>query len=541
MTSRHSAGAAAPFAGTPRFIVLAILLVSALGKLAAQTAPPAPAVPAQTAEVSAASQLTAIERRLDTLTETLTQTQAELRRSLLEIERLHTELDALRSHASSARIDPASQAPDSGAPIGRANSGAGADGSLSNRVESLEEQQEILQAEIKQHEQTKVETESRYSLRVTGLILFNAFSNAGVVDDAELPAYALPRLAGSSHGSLGATLRQTVLGLDATGPAIAGARTSATANADFFGGTASDAFGYSSPSGSVRLRDAELGLDWSKTSLRAGYTGPLISPWSPTSYATVAEPSLAGAGNLWTWSPQLSLDRRVPLTQRTGLHLQLGLIDPSASNTASAQLVSPVEASRRPGVEGRVSYRGDRQPNDEHSPVFGIGGYTASQAYSGVPAIHSWAATGDWRIPLAQWASLSGELYRGNALGGLGGGTYKDTVAGTDPATGVSRTLGVETAGGWAQLKLIPNARTEANFIFGQDDAFTANFRRLSIASSSSYSTIVRNNSIVANFVYRPFTSVVLSPEYRRILTWTLLGYGPSTANIFTLSAGYRF
>jgi hypothetical protein len=536
MTRSHPDAAAARSAGTPRLIVLALLLASASGRLHAQTTPPEP-----TSAATAASQLTAIEHRLDTLTETLTQTQAQLRQSLLEIERLHAELDALRSRPSSSQTAPDAAVTNYGGPIGQASSSAGTQSPLSNRVESLEEQQDVLQAEIKQHEQTKVETESKYSLRVTGLVLFNAFSNAGVVDDAELPAYALPRLGGSSHGSLGATLRQTVVGLDAMGPVIAGARTSAIVNADFFGGTSSNTFGYTSPSGYIRLRDAEVSLDWSKTRLRAGYTGPLISPWSPTSYATVAEPALAGSGNLWTWSPQLRVDQEVPLATRSSLHLEAGLIDPPVSNTTSAQLVSPVEASRRPGLEGRVSYRGDRQFNDDRSIVFGIGGYSASQVYSGVPAIHSWAVTGDWRIPLARWATLSGELYRGNALGGLGGGTYKDAVIGTDPATALSRTLGVETAGGWAQFKLIPNARTEANFIFGQDDAFTANFRRLAIAPSPSYLTIVRNNSIVANFVYRPLASVVLSPEYRRILTWTLSGSGPSTANIFTLSAGYRF
>jgi hypothetical protein len=530
MTSSHPNAdtKATPFTGTPRLIVLALLLASVLGTLRAQTTPPARA----STDV-AASHLTAIEHRLDTLTETLTQTQTQLRQSLLEIQRLHAELDSLRSQASSSPIAAPAASP--------AAPGSATDGSLDNRVESLEEQQDILQAEIEQHEQTKVETESKYSLRVTGLVLFNAFSNAGVVDDAELPAYAIARVPGSSHGSLGATLRQTVLGLNATGPVIAGARTSAILNADFFGGMASNAFGYTSPSGYVRLRDAQVGLDWNRTSVRAGYIGPLISPWSPSSYATVAEPALAGAGNLWTWSPQIRLDEEIPLAPANSLHLEAGLIDPPASNSSAAQLVSPVEASRRPGLEGRVSYRGGRQSNDERSIVFGVGGHTASQVYSGVPAIHSWAVTGDWRIPLARWASLSGEIYRGNALGGLGGGAYKDTVTGTDPATGLSRTLGVETAGGWSQLKLIPNTRTEANFMFGLDDAFTGNFKRLGIATTPSYSTIVRNSSIVANFVYRPLASVILSPEYRRILTWTVYGPRPSTANLFTLSAGYRF
>ena len=47
----------------------------------------------------------------------------------------------------------------------------------------MREQQEAMQAEIKQHDQTKVETFSKYPLRLRGLILFNAFSNAGVVDN----------------------------------------------------------------------------------------------------------------------------------------------------------------------------------------------------------------------------------------------------------------------------------------------------------------------------------------------------------------------
>jgi hypothetical protein len=525
MTGCHpnAAAKAKPFARNPRLAVLALLFAGSSGCLLAQTAPTVQAAPD-----TEALRLTEMERRLDSLTQTLAKTQAELRQSLLEIQHMRAELDSVRSQAHSAPIAPAPPVPPP-APA------PGTDASLGHRVDSLEEQQEVLQAEVKQHDQIKVETELKYKLRVTGLVLFNAFSNAGVVDDAQLPAYARARVVGSSHGSSGATLSQTVLGVDAAGPVIGGARTSALVNVDFFGYTSVNDFGYTTSTGSVRMREAEFALDWNRTSLRAGYTSPLISPWSPTSYATVAEPALAWSGNLWMWAPQLSIDQRIPLASQSSLHLQVGLLDPPASNTTSVQLVSPVEASRLPGLEGRLSYSAG------HSLVLGVGGYTASQVYTGFPAIHSWAVTGDWRIPLSRWASLSGELYRGNALGGLGGGAYKDTVTGTDSATGLSRTLGVETAGGWAQFKLTPNARTEANFMFGLDDAFTGNFKRLGIGATPSYSTIVRNSSVVANFVYRPLASVVLSPEYRRILTWTVYGPGPSTANIFTLSAGYRF
>ena len=116
-------------------------------------------------------------------------------------------------------------------------------------LEAIREQQDAMQAEIKQHDQTKVETFSKYPLRLSGLILFNAFSNAGVVDNTELPTIALARFPGASHGSSGATLKQTLLTLDATGPRIAGARSSANVSIDFFGGVSSNTYGYSSSAG----------------------------------------------------------------------------------------------------------------------------------------------------------------------------------------------------------------------------------------------------------------------------------------------------
>jgi hypothetical protein len=42
------------------------------------------------------------------------------------------------------------------------------------------------------------------------------------------------------------------------------------------------------------------------------------------------------------------------------------------------------------------------------------------------------------------------------------------------------------------------------------------------------------------NLIFRPKTYLILSPEYRRIWTWPIHG-SASTADIFTLSAGYQF
>ena len=100
----------------------------------------------------------------------------------------------------------------------------------------LEENAEVLAAQVKQHEQTKVESDSKFPVHLTGMVLFNAFANAGAVDAIDLPTSALRRQPGESHGNVGGSMRQTWLGLEGRGPILGGLRTSARIDFDFFGG-----------------------------------------------------------------------------------------------------------------------------------------------------------------------------------------------------------------------------------------------------------------------------------------------------------------
>jgi uncharacterized coiled-coil protein SlyX len=483
-------------------------------------------------DASAAEQqrVVAIETKLNELNDALSQTEKMLEKSRAEIQALHAQLDALRAQGAgtSASVPP----PDT----------QNANTDHPQELEAMREQQDAMQAEIKQHDQSKVETFSKYPLRLSGLILFNAFSNAGVVDDTDLPTIALARFPGSSHGSSGATLKQTLLTLDATGPRIAGARSSANVSIDFFGGVSSNSYGYSASAGVVRMRQSWVSLDWYKTTVQAGYTVPLISPLSPTSYATVAQPGMAGSGNLWTWSPQIQVEQRIPFSEQRRIGLEGGLIDPPASGYTANQLDSPVEASRHPGYEGRISYTADGTRKGVPRPfALGVSGYSAHQFYSSATQIHSWAVTGDWQIPILRWFALTGEAYRGRSLGGLGGGTYKDILTGPDYLTGLTRTTGVETAGGWSQLKFIPSSTFQLNAAYGLDDAFASNFEAFNFSAPTEAAiSSTRNSSIVANLIYRPKTYLILSPEYRRIKTWPYTGPA-NTANIFTITAGYEF
>ena len=509
-----------------------LLFLSPLHLLAAQAPAPYPSSAGSTATVQDETQhksSAALAQRLETVSAALTLTQQNLRQSMQEVDRLAEELRTLRTElagrtgapppAASAIIEP---------PIA----------SSTSTLSRVQEEQEAMAAEIQQHDQTKVESVSKYPVRIDGLLLFNAFSNVGVVDNIDLPTLSLDRLPGESHGSAGATMRQTILGVHANGPKIAGARSSASVSVDFFGDLAYSS--YSSPTGSVRLRYAQIALDWERTTLQGGIQEPLISPLSPTSYATVAQPALSWAGNLWTWSPQLRMEQRIPL-HRSVLHLEGGLLDALPTGGAASRvsrIVSPGEQARRPAFEGRASLHSSE---GEHAVVIGLGAYTGKQVYPGANNVHSWAATADWLVPLGHRLEFSGEAFRGRALGGLGGGAYKNVLTGLDSRTGLSRTNGVDSAGGWSQLKWLVIPSVEANVSFGLDDAFASNFRRLKLTPSSAFLQFyTRNSMIIGNLVFRPKTYLILSPEIRKIRTWQNTD-GPYNATIFTFSAAYRF
>ena len=488
-----------------------------------------------------AQRIADIEHRLDTVTDALAQTQQTLQRSLLEIQMLRGQLEALRAHSAPAANDSGSQSAQYTPPDSQAGAAGISEPQIAD-LNSLHEEQEALQSEIKQHEQIKVESASKYPLRLTGLILFNAFSNAGVVDNVEVPTLALPRQPGGSHGSAGATLQQTLIGLEATGPTFAGARSFAEVSMDFFGGTTTNEYGYTYSSVVFRMRQAQIRLDWNKTTLQAAYTGPLISPLSPTSYADVAVPAFSASGNLWTWSPQVRVEHRFVLSDEQSIALEGGLIDPGSPGYTSTQLDSPVEASRRPGYEARISFRADdNTPGATHRFVFGVGGYSASQYYTSSSQIHAWAATVDWQVPIFKRFEVTGEAYRGRAIAGQGGGLYKDVVVVTNPATGLPQTNGVETVGGWTQLKVRFSPTLETNAAFGLDDALGGNFYGLITSPGANpLEQYARNSSVMGNIVFRPKTYLIFSPEYRHLLTWPYNG-PVNVANVFTLSAGYQF
>ena len=519
-------------------ILICLLLGSATGAGHAQA--PAPPVSSGATDQRAAQ----LEQRVETISAALAATQQQIEQSQRQMLQLQQEILELRQQMSAG---PGSPVPPGESPGAPSNASLGLVPSTTSppaTTAAIEERQQTLEAAVKLHDQTKLESRSKYPVRLTGLILFNGFLNRGVADNTDLPAFALRGSTTSGNGNLGAGLRQTILGVEGDGPRIAGARTSANVSLDFFSNVSYTSYGTSA--GVVRMRTASINFDWANDSFQVGFVTPLIAPLSPASFATVAEPSMAGAGNLWTWAPQLRYTHRIPLQDGNRLQLEFGLWDSPSAGYNPNQLFrtsSPAEMAQQPSYETRISYAaaGDR------GLQVGMGGYYSRQAYPGyqgypgTESLDSWAATADWRLPLGHHFEISGEGYRGRSIGGLGGGVYKDFVAGTSPITGASVLQGLNAIGGWTQFKTRFSSSLETNFSIGQDNGFAGDFHAVVLSPTAGATQLrARNKMFVANLIFRPKTYIILSPEYRRIWSWPINGAG-SSVDVYTLSVGYQF
>lgn len=409
----------------------------------------------------------------------------------------------------------------------------------SARDASLEEQYQLLSGKIDDQYQTKVESASKYRMRISGIVLTNLFSNQGTVDNLDIPALAFPRPVGDSGGSFGATLRQSEIGVEVFGPRVAGARTRADLEADFAGGFADVPNGVNS--GLMRLRTATMHMDWDNTSLVVGQDGIFFSPSSPTSFATLAQPALSYAGNLWSWVPQIRVEHRFDWGENSSLLLQGGILDPVSGEipgTSAYRNAGPGESSRQPAYGTRVAWTHTvfGQPLR-----FGVGGFYGRQDYGFERTINAWAVMGDLEVPLGSRVSISGKFYRGRALGGLYGGIGQSVLFATSDVTnGYTEVIGLNSVGGWAQLKYRPFSKLEVNAAFGMDNPYAKDLEYFQYPYTYGGTVWTRNRSGFANVIYRPRSDLLFSAEYRQIET-NALTTGLSAAGHLNLAMGVLF
>jgi hypothetical protein len=397
------------------------------------------------------------------------------------------------------------------------------------RSASLEEEYQLLSGKVDDQYQTKVESASKYRLRLSGIVLMNLVSNQGVVDSIDLPTLAYARPAGESGGSFGATLRQSEIGFEAFGPSVAGAKTRADLQLDLAGGFATVPNGTNS--GLLRLRTGTVRMDWKNTSVVAGQDALFFSPNSPTSFASLAVPALSYAGNLWSWAPQIRVEHRVVLGDESTLMFQGGILDPlsgEAPVTGFYRQPGAGESSRQPAYGTRVAWA----RNVFGQPLrMGVGGFYSRQDYGFSRTVDAWAGMTDLELPLNRQYSLSGKLYRGRGLGGLYGGLGRSALFSGDPALAGTEVRGLNSVGGWAQLKYRPANKLEFNAAFGMDNPYATDLKYYPFAQAWNPAQ-ARNQGSFVNVIYRPRSDLLFSAEYRHLTTYTITNGGNSAGHL---------
>jgi hypothetical protein len=409
---------------------------------------------------------------------------------------------------------------------------------LDARVQKLEDSTSLIGSKIDEQYQTKVETASKYRARLHGIVLMNAFRNVGGSDNLDFPVYAQPVPRAFPQATLGATLRQSEIGLEIFGPNIAGARTSADVQLDFAGGFPATGNGVNF--GIARLQTANVRFDWEHTSVVAGQDSLFISPLSPTSFASLATPTFAFAGNLWGWTPQLRVERRFSVSDQQTLTVQAGVLDNLDWEPPFNSFYRSAQAGEMSGQPAYAMRTGWSRPVREHPLSFGVAGYYGRQNWAWERFVDAWAGMADWQVPLLPRLALSGEFYRGSGIGGLGGAVGTSILYGGDPTKPFTPIRGLDTAGGWAQLKFQATPKIEFNGVFAEDNAFAGDARGFATDKNNFGEILGRNRGALGNVVFRPRSDLVLSAEVRRLRTFPVYS-ASSVTNQVNLSVGILF
>jgi hypothetical protein len=471
-----------------------------------------------------------LQQQVSELRAAVAEVRAEAAQYRAETAELRRELQTLRGQGSETAGNPYAVPSTAAAAASEATAQPAQTGPLEQRVATLEETTQLLNSKVDDQYQTKVESASKYRVRLSGIVLLNLFSNRGTTDNQDIPSFVTGP--NQDNGNFGATLRQSEIGLEVFGPTLAGAKTSANLQADFAGGFPSTWNGVNS--GIFRLRIASARMDWDRTSVVAGQDDLFISPNSPTSFASLAIPALNYAGNLWAWTPQVRVEHRFEISDNQNITIQGGILDNLTGEfPADPYFRSPDagEASGQPAYAVRTAWT---------TSVFGrpltlgAAGYYSRQNWGFEHYIDGWAGLTDWEIPLARRLSLSGEFYRGRAVGGIGGGISRSVVFLGQPGVASTAINPLDSRGGWSQLKLRANSKLEFNAAFGIDNPTAGEVRAAAI--SETYpgvgTLLTQNRAGLVNFVYRPRSNLLFSTEYRHLQSFQLYGINNSAQQV---------
>jgi hypothetical protein len=358
----------------------------------------------------------------------------------------------------------------------------------------LAERVEVVEQRVAEMDQTRVTSDNKLPISLTGMLLFNAYLNGQASAGGQYPVVLPPT--GRAAGA-GATFRQTVIGLRVDGPTVVGGgKVKGSVFMDFFGGgTGLDQ--------TMRLRVATLDVAWKNTTVGFAFDKPIIAPREPDSLAQVGVSALTGAGNLWLWQPQARVEHRLQWKDSLGLRAQAGLYQTAEAGTGLAADHGDSLAASRPGYEARFEFwtqKGSKR--FEVAPGF----HVSSSRVLG-QSVPSRIYTVDWMLRPMSRVSFSGQYFAGQNTGVIGGLRQGITIR---SPKGQSIAEAVHSQGGWAQLKIQATQRTSFHLFGGQQDDRNRNLTRDGISKNQSYG---------ANVMYRWGSNLMTGFEASQVRT----------------------
>ena len=427
-------------------------------------------------------------------------TSAEMQELRAELALLRAEVAALRKEIrdgraplAQPRLSPATYTASTAAPPAAAS-------------ESTQEQSgpstEMLQSQIAELAQTKVESNSRFPVKLFGALVSNTFFNRSVGGEADWidnPTIVAAPVPGLPRGSFSSSMRQTRLGAILEGPQIGGLRSNAVVAIDFFG--AIPQFDTGTVIGTPRLLYAYARLEGERSALQIGQDQMLFAPSNPTSLAAMSFPSFYRSGNLYARYPQIRFEHTRSTSEHNTWIFAGGMIAPLGGSTpVPGSFVYgnfPGERSMHPALQTRMAWRHRNSANNGFE--MGASGHLGRIRFA--PGYEtSWGFALDFDGRAGRFGA-GGEMFVGENLGAMGGAVAQFA----------------RSAGGFLEARWHATPRLDFNAGYGTDRLFDFGLA----FSALRYRA---NASAFGNFIFRFTPEFESSLEYRWLSTAPLAG-----------------
>lgn len=357
-------------------------------------------------------------------------------------------------------------------------------------TERLQEQVEVQGQEIKDLAQTKVSSSQRFSMSLTGMLLFDSYLFTGHTSSGYFQGYSTSPFGDSSAG---ATLRQSIIGLDFSGPQLPGdGRVHGSISMDFFAQAANAQTGYDDI---FRIRRGIVSFDWKNRSIIIGQDKSLIAPLQPTSFAQVGIPPLSGAGNLWLWRPQVRYQERIPISSATQVTFEAGVLETNESYSAAYLPGNAYIQPARPAIQGRFELQ--HQWTEDTRIAVGFAAH-ASESHILGQTVPSRVFSIDALYKPLQKLELSGTIFYGKNFANLGG---------EPPGVSVlpnGMVIPIRGGAGWVQVALPVTSRLTFDVWAG---------RQANNGDDLTSGEIFRTLSYAGNILYRLSPNVIIGFE----------------------------